>query len=197
VCVDNGTQKPGRRRPYAPVVRPSRGESAWRMMLASPANVDADIKDHHSDRSPRTRASYTSRRGPIAKPAKKQNSHREQRFPSPTPPAMAMAMGKKKTQMLRTFRSHLNLSLMDCARTYGPRGSEIGPRTADTPHTTRARARACGAVWEEGAPRCPRASRIPARLWDAPYTLQIAHNNERTMLRRGRKRVQRHSETQW
>jgi hypothetical protein len=117
--------------------------------------------------------------------------------PSPTPPAMAMAMGKKKTQMLRTFRSHLNLSLMDCARTYGPRGSEIGPRTADTPHTTRARARACGAVWEEGAPRCPRASRIPARLWDAPYTLQIAHNNERTMLRRGRKRVQRHSETQW
>jgi hypothetical protein len=50
-------------------------------MLASPANVDADIKDHHSDRSPRTRASYTSRRGPIAKPAKKQNSHREQRFP--------------------------------------------------------------------------------------------------------------------
>ena len=71
---------------------------------------------------------------------------------------------KSKNANARTFRSHFNLSLMDCARTYGPRGSEIGPRTADTPHMTRGRARACGAVWEgEEAPHCPRASRTPAR----------------------------------
>lgn len=62
-----------------------------------------------------------------------------------------------------------------------------GARTADTPHTTRGRALACGAVWEweEEAPRCPRASRTPARPWDAPYTLQIAHKKkERKVLMR-------------
>ena len=94
---------------------------------------------------------------------------------------------------MRTFWSHLNLSLMDCVRTYGPRGSEIGPRTADTPHTTLAHAPVCGAVWEEGVPHCPRASRIPAHPWDAPYTLQIAHDKGMG----GRKRVQRHFETHW
>ena len=57
---------------------------------------------------------------------------------------------------------------------------KIGARTADTPHTTPGRALACGAVWEEeGAPRCPKASRTPARPQDAPYTLQIAHKKSK------------------
>lgn len=92
----------------------------------------------------------------------------------------------KKKRNVRTFWSHLNLSLMDCVCTYGPPESEIGPRTADTLHTTRARAQACGAVWEEEGegPRCPRASRIPARPWDAPYSLQIAHNNVKARAQR-------------
>ena len=68
----------------------------------------------------------------------------------------------------------------------GGKLSEIGVRTAGTPHMTQGRALACGAVWEEEAPRCPRASRTPARPWDAPYTL-------RTHKKEGRKLVQRSS----
>lgn len=59
-------------------------------MLTIPENDDADIKDHHLGRSPRTRASYTSRRGPIAKPAKEKKTIMSS--------GSCGADGKKKTQ---------------------------------------------------------------------------------------------------
>jgi hypothetical protein len=134
--------------------------------VSNPGIDDADIKDHHLGRSPRTRASCTSHREPIAKPAKTE-PHHEQRFPRRW----------KKSANVAHFSVASQLE-SDGLRAY-VRAVRIGNRATHRRHSAHnTGTRACGAVWEE-ALRCPRASRIPAHPRDTQYTLQIAHNKER------------------